>query len=95
MYDFFSGQHDQLVYLADQLVDVHLFNDLVSILSRDVITVVQTSNVLACNSNNHIFDFLTRNTFGLFYSLLDGLDRLSDVVDNPSFHTHTFGFSDS
>ena len=87
MDNFLSRKHYQFVHLLDKLIDIVLINDLLRVCSRDIVTVLKTTNVLTCNTYHHILNILSRGQFGFLNGLLNRLNRLSDIVDHPTMNS--------
>ena len=95
MYNFFSRQHRQFMYLINQAVNIFFTNYFLRIIPADVIAVLYASDVLPSNTHYHIIYFISGISLRFLYRLLYGLDGLRNIVYNTSVHTQTFGFANT
>ncbi len=95
MNDFLAGQHDQFVYLVDQLFQVFLPDHFLGIHPGDIVAVLQGADMLSGDTDGHRPDLQARIPLCFLDGLLDGLYGLGDVVDNPAVDPQALGSSDS
>src|SRR5690606_20434463 len=77
-----------------QPVNIRSVNHLIGIWPGDIVTVLQTANMLPRDSHYHIFNIHSRVGLRLLDCLLNGLNGLRNIVYNSTVDPHTPGFPD-